>query len=250
MTRTGINVLKNRGYIDDVNIVAYLNLSKIELIRLLEDKDPVMRSIGARVISQTYNMDEEEIVDILLKCVEKEKKLYTRLELCKALEKGNQVTAKMMTEYLGKIGTNQHKELPQRSSLKKSYPLARDLMARSLGKMSPEIMPVLIEVLESHDEEKIAEVIDAIGYLLFYNKSIVTTYYMQKIFDVMEQYTDKEIIVWKCITCLSCFSFGENIKYLNDIIKKNKNSLLVEEAKRALRISETDTHFLSCYDKQ
>lgn len=233
------NALKSRGYIEDVTIVDYLDLPKIELIQLLEDKDPVKRSIGARVISQRYNMDEEEIVDIILKCVVKEEKLYTRLELCKTLEKGNQTTAKMMTKYLGKIGTNQHKVLPQKSSLKKSYPLARDLMARSLGRMSPEIIPVLMEVLESQNEEKIAEVIDAIGYLLFYNKSSVTTYYMQRIFDVMEQYRDKDIIVWKCITCLSCFPFDENQKYLNNIVKKNKNPLFVEEAKRALRISET-----------
>ena len=40
-----------------------------------------------------------------------------------------------MVEYLGQIGNNQHKVLPTNGFNKKSYPLPRDIIARTLAHM-------------------------------------------------------------------------------------------------------------------
>ena len=65
--------------------------------------------------------------------------------------------------YLAKIGKNQYKELPSEPSRKKSYPLPRDIIARTLAKMDTSIMPFLMKVLKEDDLSKISEVIDAIN---------------------------------------------------------------------------------------
>ncbi|MCC0704505.1 hypothetical protein IC213_15705 [Clostridioides sp. ES-S-0049-02] len=63
----------------------------------------------------------------------------------------------------------------------KSYPLARDIITRSLARMNVEILPVLFDVLESDDRIKISEVIDAIGFMIFYNQEVASEYYFKKI---------------------------------------------------------------------
>jgi hypothetical protein len=141
-----------------------------------------------------------------------------------------------MTYYIGKIGKNQHKELPERPSLKKSFPLPRDIIVRSLARMSARIMPVLNEVLESEDVTKISEVLDAIGFLTFYNETVVTQENLSKVLQTIEKYKNNPIVVWKSIICLSGFHLKDSVKCLSKIIDNNSNKLYVEEAKRALRI--------------
>lgn len=52
----------------------------------------------------------EEAAEELLSQLAQEKCLYTRIAICEALECGEIHTAEKMTEYLGVIGNNQHRE--------------------------------------------------------------------------------------------------------------------------------------------
>lgn len=62
--------------------------------------------------------DVEQAADELLQQLEKEKCLYTRIAICETLEAGDQRTAEKMALYLGRIGTNQYKTVPETVSAK------------------------------------------------------------------------------------------------------------------------------------
>ncbi|SFR91877.1 HEAT repeat domain-containing protein [Anaeromicropila populeti] len=231
-----IETLRARGYIEGDDIHDYEKKSKEELIALLDDKTPCVRSSAAKEISFAYNMNEIEITKILLSKLVKEKKLYTRIEIGAALERGGEITAKEMVQYIGKIGKNQHKSLPDRPSKKISFPLPRDFIIRSLARMDVKIMPVLIEVLESQDEEKIAEIFDAIGYIAFYKIKAAKWEYTETVLKVVEKYKGNEVIYWKGIRCLSGFPWQKAADFLKKVIETESQELLVEEAKRSLRL--------------
>ena len=51
---TDIEILRSRGYIEDDNIYEYEKKSKKELIDLLDDKIPCVRSSAAKALSLSY----------------------------------------------------------------------------------------------------------------------------------------------------------------------------------------------------
>lgn len=233
---TDTATLRTRGYIEGDNIYEYEEKSKEDLIILLDDKMPCVRSSAAKALSLSYNTNEIEIAKILLEKLIKEKKLYTRIEMGAALERGGEITAQQMVQYIGKIGKNQHKELPNRPSKKISYPLARDFITRSLARMNIKVMPVLISVLDSQDEEKISEIFDAIGYMAFYNSQAAKWEYTEKVLDTIKRYKNNEVIYWKGILCLSGFPWQKAVDFLRNVIATENEVLFVEEAKRSLRL--------------
>lgn len=233
---TDIETLRSRGYIEQDNIYEYEKKSKKELIDLLDDKIPCVRSSASKALSLSYDMNEIEISKIILEKLLKEKKLYTRIEMGAALERGYEITAQQMVQYIGKIGKNQHKKLPDSPSKKISFPLARDFITRSLARMDIRVMPVLINVLDSQDEEKIAEILDAIGYMAFYNLRAAKLEYTEKVIDTISKYKNNEVIYWKGILCLSGFPWQKSVDFLKKVIETENESLFVEEAKRSLRL--------------
>jgi len=231
-----LETLRERGYIEGYDISDFKKLDREALLNLLEDKQPIYRSAAAKVIRLKYDVCNINMANALLKQLSKEKKLYTKLEICSTLETGNQITAKEMISYIGKIGKNQHKTLPERPTLKQSYPLPRDLIARSLGRMRREIMPLLMEVLDSGDLIKIREVLDAIGFLSFYDRKAISYKCMNKVIHTIEYYREDNLILWKGIICLSAFPYPESIECLKNISESAEQPLFREEAKRALRV--------------
>ncbi len=236
MMKSDIDALRSRGYMEADDMDTYKQWSKIKLFELLHDKEPVKRSIAVRLLSQSFGVENTEISKLLLEQLCMEQKLYTRLEICAALERGNEKTAEQMLLYIGKIGNNQYKTLPERPSLKKSYPLPRDIIARSLGRMDQRVMPRLLEALDTGGSMQLPEILDAIGYLAFYNEAAATKSNMSTVIKTMKDNWDSPLIVWKGILCLSGFPFEESIAFLQDIVKQNRNELFTAEAKRALKL--------------
>lgn len=220
----------SRGYVDQEDIAEFENKSKKELLELLQHEYAWVRSSAA------YNLSpmDEESVDALLKRLEKEDKLYTKIAICETLETGNAFTAKKMIEYLGKIGNNQIKELPKYISNKSSYPLPRDIIAKSLAKMHTSIFPLLLETLKSGTIEQKQEVIEAIGYICFNKKELATEKLLNELIDVYDQNIDNKIFVWKFLTLLSAFNFEASKEILNSYL--NSKDTLSKEATRSLDI--------------
>lgn len=166
-----ISDLQKRGYATSEDTERLSGLPQKILIEKLHSSDAAIRTMAA---SNLPSIDEN-VTRELLQQLAIEKCLYTKIAICVSLERGNLKTAELMTEYLSKIGNNQYKALPNKVSAKKSFPLPRDIVARSLGKMDVSVFPALMAVLDEHDRAKICEVLDDIGYMVFYHPALATT---------------------------------------------------------------------------
>lgn len=222
--------LRKRGYATSDDIASLKNMSQKQLCDLLHSEYATIRTSAA------YNLLSADKMTIteLLKQLSCEKCLYTKLAICEALEKTGVLGAVQMIEYLGRIGSNQHKRLPQKVSDKKSFPLPRDIIARALGRMDIAILPLLLDVLNGDDIVKNSEVLDAISFMVFYNSALATQEHADFIISVMDRHKDNELIVWKCLLCLSAFPL-EKVKRLLSRYTEMQ-TILGAEARRSLRI--------------
>lgn len=224
--------LRNRGLATKEDIADVSMLSIEKLILLLHDEQPYMRSAAAIGLSPCVN----EVADELLEQLSKECCLYTRIAICQTLENGNSETARKMTGYLGQIGNNQHKVLPEKVSAKKSFPLPRDIVARSLGKMDISILPVIADVLTGNNKTQRYEALDAFGYMVFYNPVLATTKNCQLLLSLAKQEEGDLLQLWKIILCLSAFLCVESKEFLLQFA--SESTILGLEAKRSLGILE------------
>lgn len=129
--------LKNRGMASPEEIAACASLPWDQLVEELRSPDPCRRTAAARCMDP----NSKSAAVLLLEQLAQEKCLYTRLAICETLEKGTEETAEKMLPWLGRIGKNQYKALPDKVSAKKSFPLPRDLIARSLARMDMAVFP-------------------------------------------------------------------------------------------------------------
>ncbi|UUD35693.1 hypothetical protein NPA07_02355 [Mycoplasmopsis caviae] len=222
----------SRGYIDGEDIAEFENKSKDELLKLLNHEYAWVRS------SVAYNLSpmDEESVDALLKRLCIEDKLYTKIAICETLETGNIFTAKKMVEFLGKIGRNQISEIPKYVSLKKLYPTPRDIIAKSLAKMHPSILPILLETLKLGTSEQKLEVIDSIGSICFNKKELANEKLLNELIDIYDKNINNKIFVWKFIILLSAFNFEASKQILKTYL--NSKDILAKEASRSLKLLE------------
>ncbi|MEI0492331.1 hypothetical protein R4J17_07790 [Brachyspira intermedia] len=232
--KSDLDKLTNRGMAldDDINMLKNYSLEK--LIDCLNNDNAIIRT-SASINLMPY-INEDNVQNELLMQLSEEKSLYTKIAICETLQHGNIDTAEKMTEYLGIIGNNQYKKLPKKISSKKSYPLPRDIIARTLSKMDISIVPALIKILKSNNLIKIYEAVDAFGYICFYNKTLQNEKNLEYIIKLINKYKDDKLLVWKCITCLSAFNLDKSKEILNSFINKDSKDILSLEAKRSLSI--------------
>jgi hypothetical protein len=205
------------------------------LYEMIHSQTASERSAAIHILGERHR-SELRFVTAVLERLRKEKSLYTRLEICSALEQGNVEAARRIVKYLGAIGNNQHKTLPDRVSRKISYPLPRDIIARVLSKMSPEVFDALTEVLGQEDAGMIAEALDAIGSMVFYNQQLATPEHVQPIYDAMEKYRDHQVVLWKSVMCLSAFPLESSVRALEEIKAVCPGTVISDEADRSLRL--------------
>ena len=225
-----IEDLQKRGYADNAEIIKAKSLSQESLLTMLCSDNAVNRTIAA------YNLSalNEAVVDKLLNQLCIEKCLYTKIAICESLKKGNVAVAEKMLMYLGKIGNNQYKQLPNKVSAKKSYPLPRDIISRTIGKMNIEIFALLIDSFNILDVLKVSELLDAVGYMAFYNPELVNNNNVKVICGVAEKYYENDLIAWKTLQCLSAFPVLSSVKFLQNFY--DRDDILGKEAKRSLKI--------------
>lgn len=228
--------LRSRGKITSEDLQQYSNHTKIELLEMLKSKDAYKRTIAVKILSEKYDLTDD-LIHLFLLTLKQEKKLYTKIELCDALSKGDVQSAKIMVEYLGQIGNNQHTELPTNGFNKKSYPLPRDIIARTLAHMKEDILPILMDVLKTNNVPAIREVIDAIGFICFYNKIHFNTQIIDALFQCLRNNYNDNIIRWKLVRAFESFNDINVTKTLMEI-ERNDNQLVIRnEAKRSLKIT-------------
>lgn len=232
--------LRSRGKITSEDLQQYSNHTKIELLEMLKSKEAYKRTIAVKILSEKYDLTDD-LIHLFLHTLKQEKKLYTKIELCDALSKGDVQSAKIMVEYLGKIGNNQHTELPTNGFNKKSYPLPRDIIARTLAHMKEDILPVLMDVLKTNNIPAIREVIDVIGFICFYNKIHFNTQIVDELILCLNENYNDDIIRWKLVRAFESFNDINLIHILMETKQNDSQSVIRNEAKRSLEIINNRT---------
>lgn len=200
--------LESRGYVTKANIERYKHLDKDDLIIMLESEKATLRTIGARCLA---HFKEVEVIYALIEQLRCEKKLYTKIALTETLASYGTLSCKILIDYLGKIGNNQYKTLPNKKFNKSNYPLPRDIIARSIIKMGKVAIPYLVQCLKSDDESKILEALDACGYISYYEND---TSAESTIIEMFNKYKGNDLVIWKLLRVLQAFDSDEAISIL------------------------------------
>ena len=220
--------LENRGYFSSKIESEFEKKSFDELIELLNSKSAVERTVSTRLIAKTKN---PESIYFLCLALEKEDKLYTKIEICNSLVSYGKSTIPELVKLLGKIGNNQHRHIPKAEFKKDNYPLPRDIIARTIIRIGKDALPILTENLKSKDTLKISETIDAIGYICFYDgqEEIILN-----LINCYEDNLENELIKWKIIRAMSAFTESE--EFLNKEYGLIENDRLKQEIKRSEKL--------------
>ncbi|MFK5707553.1 HEAT repeat domain-containing protein [Lysinibacillus boronitolerans] len=227
--------LTRRGKITIEDLQHYNNHKKTELLEMITSKEACKRTIAVKLLSASQDLNDD-LIRLFLQTLTKEKKLYTKIEICEGLSKGGVQSAKIMVDYLGQIGNNQHTVLPTNGFNKKSYPLPRDIIARTLAHMKENILPVLMDVLKTNNIPAIREVIDAIGFICFYNKIQSNTQIIDALLLCLKNNYNDDITRWKLVRAFESFNDNKAIKILMDIEQNDSQPIIRNEAKRSLSV--------------
>lgn len=226
--------LSSRGYLPKETVLE--KLEKNELFTQLNNSDPVQRSIAARSLGAYYIRlvgTAEKLLERL--CIEK--KLYTRIEICDALAKGDSHTVYAMIPYLNKLGNDQYRSIAEaKTSKKKSYPLPRGIIARTFGRMDESVASTLLDNL--HQKEYAGEMIEGLGYLIANNSTLQTVSNYEKAKEYYLKYKTDKLFVWKFVIFSSAFPYGFIEKTLTAIGKEFQEEAIQREIKRTIVISK------------
>ena len=205
--KSNLEQLKKRGYVEDKDLFKYENLSKNELLELLNSKVATKRTIGAKLLN---SFQEPAVMNSLINRLIIEDKLYTKIAISESLGSFGEEASKELIQHLGNVGNNQHKSLPDKKFKKKNYPLPRDIIARTICKIGKSALNSLKNCLYNGDYNQILEAIDSIGYISYYEDDLTLE---KDIINMIEKYKNDELMVWKLVRALQSFK-GEYVKNL------------------------------------
>lgn len=230
--------LKKRGFVFEKDFQEFKKYKEHELLELLRDKNAYKRTIAVRLLSQN---PKEEYILLFCEMLQSGEKLYTKLELQKSLKNYGEKSIPFLMPLLGTIGNNQHKKAELIDLDKKSYPCPRDIIAMILIRIGPVVFPSLETLLaEDTNKNKIHEAIDIIGHITWNFKDYRMENVLLKYYD---KHNDDEFIRWKLVRAFQSFHSDEIKKLLENIMRTEKNEIIIEEAKRSLNRIESRTLF-------
>lgn len=220
------NNKQNRGFVAAGDEVGYSSLNQEDLLELLKSPKPMERTLAARNLGK--NIDYQ-IVENLLVALDSEQKLYSKIEICNSLAMFGVHSLAGLVLRLGTIGKNQHLTVPEEPFRKSSYPLPRDIAARTLIRIGEIALPQLFEVLLGDEQPKISEAIDAIGFICFKNPN---PKYLGELKTCYRKHFNSELIRWKLFRAMS--SFPSSYPFLQDRFADETQPAIRQEIKRSL----------------
>lgn len=219
----------NRGFVAEGDEKDYTVWTNEELTNLLHSNVAIERTIGARILT----CRNHEFVENLLIALETEQKLYTKIELCRSLAILGEHSVKGLIQRLGKIGNNQHRTPTDEPFKKNSYPLPRDIAARTLIRIGSKALPALCGVLTEDDSSKISEAIDAIGFICY---SGGQDKYLEPLIDCYNKLSSNNLIRWKIIRAMS--AFPASMTFLKKQFQIENVTAIKQEIERSIRMIE------------
>lgn len=221
--------LEERGFLPEKYEIKFDRYSLSEKLELLESKKPIERTLGARLL--TTEKETKGVIEKLIISLTVEKKLYPKIEISRTLTSFGKQSVKALIQVLGEIGKNQHKEVPKKEFKKDNYPLPRDISSRALANIGIIALPELLDNLEKTDIKQLSEVIDAIGFICFYDYCSDTYKLLKKCY--LEN-LESELIKWKIIRAFS--RFPESESFLNAEKRNLQNVRLLTEIERSISL--------------
>ena len=220
----------DRGFVADIDEVRYTSKSTGELSDLLKSQVAIERTVAARILS---TRTEALTVEFLLAALKMEQKLYPKLELCHSLAKLEILSVPGLVKQLGTVGKNQHSTVSIEPFKKKSYPLPRDIAARTLIRIGVVALPALCDVLQGKEILKISEAIDAIGFICYQNPQ---QKYLEPLLDCYTKYPSSDLIRWKILRAMS--AFPASLPFLEEQLLIEINPAIIQEIKRSIRLAK------------
>lgn len=197
--------MKTRGFVVETEQLS-AQFDKQRTIAELTSSSACQRTLAARALGQRWPKDQAAVQGLCQQLI-REKKLYSKIEICQALSKGGGEAVQQLLPLLGTIGNNQLRELHQcQSSKKKSYPLARDIVARILAQMPAVYFEQQLEGLKHVTAVQGQELLDSLGYHLFYHPELATDEVYQTLYAYAVTYQSEAVVGWKFLTVCSGFS--------------------------------------------
>jgi len=228
---------ETRGQISPDDTLPYIDFSTEDLIEMLKAENPQERTISAVILGKRK---DKNIIKPLCAALKNERSLYSRIAISEALSQIGEPATPCLIQLLGEIGKNQETELPLKYFKKKSFPLVRDMAARTLVKIGEPATPYLIEVLETGNEFKAQQAIDALGAIAARTAdkralTILITHMNQVENVSVDGSTNDQVTLWKITRALSGFKNSkEAINPLIAILKSTHNPPIIWEALRSL----------------
>ncbi len=190
---------EERGQTSPEEDRAFERYEDARLIARLRDKAPKARTSAAKILGRRRRA---EAAEPLCRALKVEKKLYPRLAFCEALGAIGAPAVPLLVDSLGEIGTNQETSLPTKGFYKKSYPLPRDIAARTLILVGEPALPALIKALGEKNRRRAEQAIDAIGHISRYSGNATA---LPPLLHILEEKDLDERTYWKVIRALQAF---------------------------------------------
>jgi hypothetical protein len=214
---------RNRGEENEADLACFSSFSETDLLVLLRSEKPVERTCAAIHLQKFPN---SLVVSRLCEQLSDEKKLYSKLAVCETLAKCSALSIKPLIELLGKIGNNHETEISETGFFKVSFPLPRDISARTICRLGSVAVIPLEKVIESSKDEKaIAQAVDAYGHILYSNKIERPSSTLQKL---SEKYPKNDFLKYKIARCLSGFRDEWAKEFLLETLQKGSSGLRLE----------------------
>lgn len=207
--------LRSRGYIEEKDLAPYKYFSKEELLELLKSKIATDRTIAVRLLVKYKDLD---VIKSFISMLTVEKKLYTKIALSESIGEYGEEASKILINYLGKVGNNQHKSLPNKPFKKKNYPLPRDIVSRTLCKIGSPALNDLRSCFYTGEYIQILEAIDAIGFISYYEGDNTC---LEDILKLANKYKEDELMTWKLLRALQAFEGEEVLDILGSYSESN-----------------------------
>lgn len=214
---------RKRGEAKKDDLARFSSCSEPDLLSLLRSKKPVERTCAAIHLQKFQN---PTVIDKLCKQLSIEKQLYSKLALCETLAECAELSIKPLIELLGKIGNNHETKIPETGFYKVSYPLPRDISARTICRLgSVVILPLEKFIESSKDTKSIAQAIDAYGHIIYTNNIERSSAALQS---VNEKYPKSDFLKYKIARCLSGFHDKWAKEFLLETLQKGCSGLKLE----------------------
>lgn len=217
-----------RGQVNEAEIHRYEGCTQKQLEQLLKSNVSKERTSAAILMGKKTLI---ESIPNLLEALQKEKSLYSKIAISETLGLLGEPAVTGLVKLLGVIGNNQETELPIKYFDKKSYPLPRDIAARTLVKIGRPALPQLMQTAQSAKRYVLSEAIDAIGNIASNTNDLRPLTYM---LEALNGHMSDSFLTWKYVRALSGFKFESVIQPLVEVYNKNTEPAIRWECIRSL----------------